>query len=177
MNHVYLVGARHARERRDMPPASSTEAQHAGNRALRKGRVSLSNQVYLITAVTRHRKPLFNDFATGCAAARCFDDASILRDTRMLAWVLMPDHAHWLIQLGEVDVLDALVNRLKSASARAANRMSHRNGALWARAFHDHALRAEEDLLRSARYVIANPVRAGLVQRVGDYPFWNAVWA
>jgi REP element-mobilizing transposase RayT len=70
-----------------------------------------------------------------------------------------------------------LVNRLKSASARAANRMSHRNGAPWAGAFHDHALRAEEDLLRSARYVIANPVRAGLVQRVGDYLFWNAVWA
>jgi REP element-mobilizing transposase RayT len=94
----------------------------------------------------------------------------------MLAWVLMPDHAHWLIQLGEADNLDALVRRLKSASARGANRMLRRNGVLWARAFHDHALRAQEDLLRSARYVIANPVRAGLVERVGDYPFWNAVW-
>jgi hypothetical protein len=27
-----------------------------------------------------------------------------------------------------------------------------------------------------ARYMIANPVRAGLVRRVGDYSFWNAVW-
>jgi len=37
-------------------------------------------------------------------------------------------------------------------------------------------LRNDEDLLDVARYVVANPVRAGLVPRVGDYPFWNAVW-
>lgn len=159
----------------DMPDRVSKHHQ-PGNRALRKERVSLPNHVYLVTTVTRGREPLFRDFATGCAAARRFEDVCILRDARMLAWVLMPDHAHWLIQLGEADNLDALVRRLKSASARGANRMLRRNGALWARAFHDHALRAQEDLLRSARYVIANPVRAGLVERVGDYPFWNAVW-
>ena len=147
-----------------------------GNRALRKGRVSLASHVYLITTVTRGREPLFSEFGAGCAAARCFDDAHVLHDTRMLAWVLMPDHAHWLIQLGEADGLSGVVNRLKSASARCANRVLHRSGALWAQSFHDHALRAEEDLLRSARYVVANPVRAGLVERVGDYPFWNAVW-
>ncbi|MBB5859537.1 hypothetical protein GGR69_001194 [Xanthomonas arboricola] len=27
-----------------------------------------------------------------------------------------------------------------------------------------------------ARYLIANPLRAGLVARVGDYPFWDAIW-
>jgi REP element-mobilizing transposase RayT len=132
--------------------------------------------VYLVTTVTLERAPYFGDFITGCAAARCFDDTRTLGDAHMLAWVLMPDHVHWLIQLEGTDALGAVVNRLKSASARATNRVLRRDGALWARAFHDHALRAEEDLRRSARYVIANPVRAGLVERVGDYPFWNAVW-
>jgi REP element-mobilizing transposase RayT len=151
-------------------------ARKPGNRTLRKGRISLASHAYLVTTVTRGREPLFSDFAVGCAAARCFDDVRILRDTRMLAWVLMPDHAHWLIQLGEADDLGSVINRLKSASARCANSSLHRDGPLWARAFHDHALRADEDLLRSARYVVANPVRAGLVERIGDYPFWNAVW-
>ncbi|MFV3290267.1 transposase, partial [Pseudomonas sp. NY11955] len=27
-----------------------------------------------------------------------------------------------------------------------------------------------------ARYIVANPIRAGLVSRVGDYPHWDAVW-
>ncbi len=94
----------------------------------------------------------------------------------MLAWVLMPDHAHWLVQLGDGDGLASLANRLKSAIARTYNRRLDRTGPVWARAYHDHALRKEEDLVAAARYLVANPVRAGLVKRAGDYPFWNAVW-
>ena len=100
----------------------------------------------------------------------------MLGDARMLAWVLMPDHAHWLLQLGELDSLVDVVARLKSASARGANRVLGGKGALWSRAFHDRAVRREEDLASIARYIIANPVRAGLVARVADYPFWNAIW-
>jgi len=27
-----------------------------------------------------------------------------------------------------------------------------------------------------ARYIVANPLRAGLVERIGDYPLWDATW-
>jgi hypothetical protein len=37
-------------------------------------------------------------------------------------------------------------------------------------------LRREEDVLSVARYIVVNPLRAGLVARVGDYPLWDAVW-
>ncbi len=94
----------------------------------------------------------------------------------MLAWVLMPDHAHWLMQLGESDNLSVVVNRLKSASARATNRVLEREGPLWESAFHDRALRREEDVRTIARYIVGNPLRAGLVARVGEYSFWDAVW-
>lgn len=171
-----FVGARPARDRQmDYSPGVQNRPK-PGNRALRKGRTSLPYHVYLVTTVTRGREPVFANFATGCAAARCFDDARILQDAHMLAWVLMPDHVHWMIRVGEVDVLTTVVNRLKSASARVANRALCRRGPLWAPAYHDHGLRADEDLRRSARYVIANPVRAGLVEQVGDYSFWNAAW-
>ncbi|MDE2309671.1 MAG: transposase, partial [Betaproteobacteria bacterium] len=109
-------------------------------------------------------------------ASHYFEDRAVLGDAAMLAWVLMPDHAHWLIELSEHDVLSAVVNRIKSASARHANRVLERKGVLWSAAFHDHALRAEDDLLDTARYVVANPLRAGLVKNLGDYPFWNAIW-
>jgi putative transposase len=48
--------------------------------------------------------------------------------------------------------------------------------AIWQSSFHDRALRSEAELKPAARYVIANPVRAGLVASVRDYPFWNAAW-
>jgi len=94
----------------------------------------------------------------------------------MLAWVLMPDHVHWLLQLGETDSLGEVIGRLKSASSRHTNRALNRTGPLWSKAFHDHALREEEDLQAVARYIVANPLRAGLIKRIGDYPFWNAIW-
>ena len=147
-----------------------------GHAALRKGRVSVSNGVYLVTVTTLHRIRAFENFHAACAAARCFEDDAVLGEAAMLAWVLMPDHAHWLVELSEHDVLGMLVNRIKSASARHANRALNREGALWSAAYHDHALRIEDDLQDTARYVVANPLRAGLVKSLGDYPFWNAIW-
>lgn len=171
-----FVGARPARDRQMGYSPGVQNRPKPGSRALRKGRTSLPDHVYLVTTVTRDRKPVFANFAAGCAAARCFDDTGVLQDAHMLAWVLMPDHVHCLIRLGADNALESVVNCLKSASAREANRVLCRGGPLWAPAFHDHALRADEDLRRSARYVIANPVRAGLVERIGNYSFWNAVW-
>lgn len=147
-----------------------------GNQALRRGRVSLSGHAYLVTSSTRGRQRFFASFEAGCAAARCFADPAVLGDAALLAWVLMPDHAHWLLQLGDRGSLEGVVNRLKSASARHANRVLTRCGSLWQPAYHDRAVRSDEDLRDLARYIVANPVRAGLVPRVGDYPFWGAVW-
>ena len=47
---------------------------------------------------------------------------------------------------------------------------------VWAEGFNDRALRLEDDVLFAARYIITNPVRAGLVSRVHDYSYWDAVW-
>jgi hypothetical protein len=68
------------------------------------------------------------------------------------------------------------VRRFKGGAARGWNRVHGQAGALWQPNFHDRALRIDEDRKAVARYVIANPVRAGLVERVGDYPFWDAIW-
>ena len=154
----------------------STPASNPGRRALRKGRASLPNHVYHLTATTVGRVPLFADPRAAQAACRRFGDAALLGDARMLAWVLMPDHAHWLLQLGESKPLQKVVESLKSFSALDANAALGRRGPLWARAYHDHGLRSDEDLAAVARYIVANPLRAGLVQRIGDYPYWNAIW-
>ncbi len=167
---VSVVGAGHARDQSD--PVK----KKPGHSALRRGRVSLPHGIYLITTTTYQRMPLFVDFWGGVTVARCFTDSKLLGDAQMLAWVLMPNHAHWLIQLGDKTRLSHLVSRLKSASARRLNRYLDREATVWAKAFHDQALRKEDDLKAMARYVITNPVRAGLVKRAGDYPFWDAVW-
>jgi putative transposase len=90
----------------------------------------------------------------------------------------MPDHLHALIALGAVTELSSVVRRLKCVTALAANRVRGADGALWSRAYHDHALRADEDCMSAVRYVINNSVRAGLVSNVDayPYPYWYCAW-
>ncbi|HEY5971880.1 MAG TPA: transposase [Pseudoxanthomonas sp.] len=147
-----------------------------GHAALRRGRVSLPNQVYHLTTRTVGRTPIFANPAAACVACRCFVDPATVGDAAMLAWVLMPDHAHWLLQLGETEELESLMSRLKGTSAREVNAALGRQGAVWQKGFHDRALRSDEDMQIVARYIIANPLRGGLVERIGDYPYWNAAW-
>jgi REP element-mobilizing transposase RayT len=135
-----------------------------------------------------------------------------------LAWVIMPDHFHWLIILGDT-TLDRLMRNVKSRSAIAVNRWlsgedpfasklaptsersqfaskvaptsekplsrrselarersQPRDAKVWQSGFHDHALRSEDDLRTVARYIVANPLRAGLVHDLRRYPLWNATW-
>ena len=147
-----------------------------GHRALRRGRVSLPRQVYHVTSATRSRVPLFADHRAAQAACRAFIDPPVLDHSRLLAWVLMPDHAHWLLQLHGGESLAVLVGRLKSASARRANAALGRRSPVWATGYHDRAVRSEQALSDVARYLVANPLRRGLVERIGDYPYWDAVW-
>jgi len=88
----------------------------------------------------------------------------------------MPDHWHGLVQLEERGNLQVVMQRMKGIVARRVGQEAALKGSLWAPGFHDRALRREEDMLAVARYIVANPVRAKLVRRVGDYPFWNAIW-
>lgn len=136
----------------------------------------MAHHIYHITVTTQARHTFFDDALAACAAARTFETRPALGDANLLAWVLMPDHAHWLLQLGERCPLHAVVRQLKSISACKVNRQLKRSGPVWARAYHDHALRDDENLLSVARYIVSNPLRAGLTDSLGNYPFWNAIW-
>jgi len=92
-----------------------------------------------------------------------------------LAWVVMPDHFHWLVTLRKGS-LGMLMRKVKSRSALSLMRLGHTPQQVWQKGYHDRAIRREEDLQSVARYIVANPLRAGLVQRIGDYPLWDAVW-
>lgn len=126
--------------------------------ALRKGRVSLPGQAYHVTAVTLDRMPVFSDLRSARLLVNVLRETQTRGKAATLAFVVMPDHLRWLMQL-EADSLSGVVGAVKSLT-------SHRLGRpVWQNGFHDHALRQEEDLAEVARYIVANPLRAGLVER------------
>jgi len=97
--------------------------------------------------------------------------------TDTLAFVVMPDHVHWLFGLGAAMSLSRVLESFKSHSARELNVLHATRGrVVWQKGFFDHAIRAEEDIRAVARYIVANPLRAGLVSSLRDYPLWDAKW-
>ncbi len=155
-------------------PAAPIHPPHSHR--LRIGRYSREGGIYLLTFTTRRRQQLFTGFARAGMVASVLSAASTWPEARLLAWVLMPDHWHGLIELRGDEPLSRRVARAKAECTRQWNRTHGDGTSLWAPGFHDHALRTEESLVDCARYIVLNPVRAGLVRRCGDYPFWDAIW-
>lgn len=151
----------------------STAPRHAHH--LRRGRYSQHGGIYLLTTVVAGRRTPFVDVSAGRLLVAELRAVQQLGWASSLAWVVMPDHLHWLVQL-ETRELHVLMRRVKGGSARRLNARLGWSGRFWQDGFHDRAIRREEDVRAVARYVAANPLRAGLVSRIGDYPLWDAAW-
>ncbi len=129
---------------------------------------------YTLTTTVANRRRIFTDEAS----VKCVVDALRQSDQELrshtLAWVVMPDHVHWLMQL-RYDNLSRCMQRFKSRSARAFNLLHDTCGSsVWQRGYYDHCIRSQEALQTHAQYLIENPVRAGLVTAPEDYPYhWN----
>lgn len=149
--------------------------KHAHTRNLRHGRYSETSRIYQITTTTQNRHPLFKDWHLGRLVVSELKRAEQQNLVQSLAWVLMPDHLHWLIELKQGS-LSRVMQQIKARSAIAINKATQNDTRVWQRGYHDTAVRDENDLKKLARYIVANPLRAGLVKRIGDYPLWDAIW-
>ena len=147
---------------------------YTSNRLL-KGRYSETGRLYLLTTVTDQRRPVFEDFQLGRLLVDQLKQAHNEGIVTSKAWVVMPDHFHWLVELNN-KTLGELMCRIKSRSSVTVNNASQSSGRLWQKGYHDRALRREDDLKATARYIVQNPIRAGLATRIGDYPLWDACW-
>ena len=97
-------------------------------------------------------------------------EAVVFRQGRGHWWVhlllLMPDHLHMLVSFPDDQRMDKVVSAWKRYLAR-------QESIQWQRDFFDHRLRSQESLNQKSEYILQNPVRAGLVQAAGEWPY---VW-
>lgn len=90
-------------------------------------------------------------------------------------FAVMPNHVHLLL----LPCLDPsrLLQSLKGASAREANRILGRTGhPFWQAESYDHWVRNDCEWVRIATYIEQNPVRARYVIRAEDYP-WSSAYS
>lgn len=93
---------------------------------------------------------------------------------QLMAWVIMPNHVHVVVEMRDGFPLRSVVHSWKSYTAIQANRILGRDGAFWYPDYFDRYIRDEQHLMNAIRYVHENPVHAGLVERAEDWPFGSA---
>lgn len=99
---------------------------------------------------------------------------SIVSERRWLlhAWTLMPNHYHLLVETPEVG-LSAGAKALNQEYAQWFNDRHDRVGHLFQGRFKGILVERETHLLELLRYIVLNPVRAGMVRFAGDYEWSN----
>jgi REP element-mobilizing transposase RayT len=145
----------------------SSKQSHSAD--LRKGRYSQTGHYYFLTTSIAFRRPILTVPYRAEIVLSAIRWLNSEDHFKVDAAVVMPDHLHIAGQLRE----KALAGIMHSLKSFTANRLSATGvrAPVWQDGYHDHGLRHDEDYRTKVRYVLENPVRAGLVERAEDYAY------
>lgn len=88
----------------------------------------------------------------------------------LLAWVVMPNHVHLLVQFNTGFPLNKVVHSWKSFIANKSNKLLGRSGPFWQREYYERYIKNENHYRNAVMYIESNPVKAGLV---GEPELWK----
>jgi REP element-mobilizing transposase RayT len=132
----------------------------------------------------RKRISRYEDAGHGACWLRNERIASLVENTllhfdgeryRLIAWCIMPNHVHALVETWEGWTLASVLHSWKSYTAHEANRILRRSGDFWFREYHDRFIRDDRHFTRAIEYIEANPLKAGLVDTKEAWR-WSSAW-
>ena len=127
-------------------------------------------QRYFLTTCTAFRRPLFDSADIVEPVLSRILQTCELFGMELIAYCFMPDHLHLLVGANSEDAdMRAFVKRFKQLTGFAYKK-TH-TSPLWQPGYHDRILRDDEATEAAVRYVLGNPIRAGLSRTIGEYPF------
>jgi len=132
--------------------------------------------LYFLTFCTDRRAEILRDHGVATMVIECIRRSSHRYGFAVYAYCLMPDHVHLLVHgTSAAADLRRFVKTAKQSSGQTYAARTKRR--LWQDGYYDHVVRPEEDPTAIVRYIIENPVRAGIVQSSLDYPFVGSdIW-
>lgn len=157
--------------------------------------------IYFVTSITSKRKPIFKDEKYANLLLATIEYFKYYLEYVVLAYVVMFDHFHLLIQPSDKHDISKIMQSIKGNFARRYNQIlyenkdtnstrnrdlslgydednidmegskHHKYPAVWQQSFYDEMVRDERDFNNKIEYIHNNPVKAELVENQGDYRF------
>ena len=151
---------------------------------LRRWELELAHETDLVREVEKKRRmEAWIDAGHGSCWLREASMAQIVEEAllhfdsiryRLLAWSIMPNHVHVLIETLEGWPLGGIVHSWKTWTAKEINALLGRTGSVWQREYHDRYIRDGEHLANVTRYIEQNPVKAGLCFETKEWRWGSA---
>ncbi len=89
-------------------------------------------------------------------------------------FVIMPNHLHLLISVDDSHSVGRAVQLMKGGFSHAIGQAGRKLKAVWQPSYYEHRVRDNGDYTRIRNYILENPVRRGLVESAGNYPYSSA---
>lgn len=125
-----------------------------------------SDATLLVTTNTLGRQPVFANPSHAREAIECLYRVQQLHPFFLFAFVIMPNHCHFLIRVPSPNSVSNVMNTYKSGLAFDIGIPK-----LWQRRFHT---REVENFVEAKNYIHWNPLRAGLIEDYETYPWSSA---
>lgn len=89
----------------------------------------------------------------------------------LVAWVILPEHIHLLLNAYNRNYAE-IMHRIKLSFSTNYRKKHHlKSGRIWQLRYWDHIIRDEMDFNRHLDYIHYNPVKHGLINNPGLYPY------
>jgi len=102
---------------------------------------------------------------------QCLHEAALQHELVIHAWVFMHNHLHLLVTPVNANSLSRCMQSVGRRYVQYFNRTYDRSGSLWEGRYKASLVEKEYYLLACYRYIELNPVRAGIVQKPGEFTY------
>ncbi len=135
-------------------------------------RIEFPDALYHVTARGDRREAIFDDDQDRRTFLSTLEQVVNRFNWVCHAWCLMDNHYHLLIQTPDGNLSKGM-RQLNGVYTQASNRRHGRVGHLFQGRFKAILVDSDAYLLELTRYVVLNPVRAGMVNSPADWP-WSS---
>lgn len=140
----------------------------------RRNKTGNPNDHFFFSIVTEGKKPWFDNPEINGLILEIVKAVEAKSGFKFSAWVILPDHLHWLTMAGTADYSKAIWAFKRGVSAQfKRTRTISQGDILWQDRFWEHTIRDDDDYCRHVDYIHYNPVKHGYVRSPRDWQ-WSS---
>lgn len=131
----------------------------------------LNNYIYFLTVHSYQNTSILRDIGRKCEFREKLKETTLERKCRIIAWVILDNHYHFMMKISNGSGLEAIFRKLHGATSFQWNKEDDRKGRKIWQNYWDYCIRDEGDYWKHFNYIHHNPVKHGYVKRMEDYEF------